>query len=580
MATKTQYDSEQQLWRDVTRGDTQAFEQLVSKYQSAVSAVAFSIVGDFSSSQDIAQETFWAAWKTRDKLRDSSRLGGWLCGIARNMARQWRRHKNRRDEISHSQSGFEPQSSFDDPVDQFISQEEESLVWKTLEKIPQNYREVLTLYYRQGQSIDEVAKSLGLSNAAARQRLSRGREMLRGRISQLIEGVLDRSNPSRTFTTRVMAGISAAGVVSQSATASASMGTVAKSSVAVATAKGLAGGSMAGLAGGLLGAFGGLGGAWLGSWVPAQLAPTETERQLLMERARAVLRVGVVYAICVLVLTLGMVWGHVQWLVFALGMFAITMALVGWGSLHAVRTQALVARLRKELSPEEDPNLSKFAKKFQGTSKRGRQVFRGRRFTSSMTLFGLPILDVQVSDPIQSQAAKPDRSNVRVARGWIAIGDTAKGVLVAIGGRAMGLLAIGGASCGVVSVGGVSVGLFSLGGLALGALAFGGAAIGYDACGGAAMGWHSAAGGGALAYHVAAGGGALASEYAIGGAALAAEVNTDLAQEIAESESYFSLLSKQWLITLVVVASVVIPTCSLPVFYTREFNQDELTSKG
>ena len=177
---KPHLNSEQQLWRNVIKGDTGAFEQLVGKYQSAVSAVAFSIVGDFSSSQDIAQETFWAAWKTRDKLRDSSRLGAWLCGIARNMARQWRRKKHRTHEVGSSSLVYEPQSAQADPADEFISQEEESLVWKSLERIPPNYREVLVLYYRQGKSIDEVANSLGLTNAAARQRLSRGREILTG----------------------------------------------------------------------------------------------------------------------------------------------------------------------------------------------------------------------------------------------------------------------------------------------------------------------------------------------------------------------------------------------------------------
>ncbi len=579
-SSKSQFNTEQQLWREVTRGDTGAFEQLVVKYQSAVSAVAFSIVGDFSSSQDIAQETFWAAWKTREKLRDSSRLGAWLCGIARNMARQWRRRKIRIGEVQQSNLAFEPQSSSIDPTDQFISQEEESLVWKTLEQIPENYREVLTLYYRQGQSIDEVAGSLGLTNAAARQRLARGREMLRGRISSLIEGVLDRSNPSRTFTARVMAGLTAFGVAGHSASASAAtMGSMAKGSAAIATAKVLAGGSMVGLLGGLIGTLGGIGGTWFGTWLPAQLAPTETERQLLLERARLTIGVGLFYALGVLLLSLLLSFSLLAPMVFLSGLIGLSLPFTGWTILQAVKTQTLVKLLRKELSPVEDPNQSKLAAKFQDKSNSATIRVCGRRYTSSISLFGLPLIDIQVSDPTLNNLSRLDRSQALVAKGWIAIGDVAKGVLFAAGGRSYGAVAVGGFSCGLISVGGMSIGLLSFGGLALGALAFGGAALGYDACGGVAIGWHSAAGGAALAYYVAAGGGALAKEFAVGGGALAAEVNTELANQIADKESFIALIEKQWLVTVVTLSAVVLPVLFLPLFYTRKMVLGESKDK-
>lgn len=566
---KPQLDSEHQLWRNVVKGDTAAFEKLVLKYQSAVSAVAFSIIGDFSISQDIAQETFWAAWNTREKLRDASRLGAWLCGIARNMAKQWRRKKIRVGEVENSNISFEPSSAWEDPAERFISEEEESIVWKTLEQIPDNYREVLVLYYRQGNSIEQVAETLGLTNAAARQRLARGREMLRGRISSLIEGVLDRSNPSRTFTARVMAGITATGVAGHSAVASAaSLTSATKSTAAVAAAKVLASGSMAGIAGGLIGVLGGLGGAWFGSWLPAQFAPTETERQLLLERSRPVLGVGILYSIGVFALSLAMVYSPAQLLTLLFGLMGLTMPFIAWVVFHTIRTQSLVNKLRKEISPEEDPNQSKMSSS-QKERNEGARI-RGRKYTSSFTLFGLPLIDIQVSDPMHSTKVLPNQQKPRVARGWIAIGDVAQGLLLAIGGRAVGGVAVGGVTAGLVSVGGLSLGLLSLGGLALGLIAMGGAAVGYDACGGAAAGWHSAAGGGAVAYHVAAGGGAVAHDFAVGGAAIANEANTELAKAMVEKESYFRLIQSPWFTTLVTVVAVVVPMMFLPLFYTRD----------
>ncbi len=72
------------LWQMTCRDDKQAFEELVRRHQSVVSAVAYNGCGDLTQSEDIAQETFWAAWRERAALLDPSRLRAWLCGIARN----------------------------------------------------------------------------------------------------------------------------------------------------------------------------------------------------------------------------------------------------------------------------------------------------------------------------------------------------------------------------------------------------------------------------------------------------------------------------------------------------------------
>ena len=69
------------LWQMTCRDDREAFEELVRWHQSVVSAVAYNGCGDLTQSEDIAQETFWAAW------RDPTRLRAWLCGVARNLPR-------------------------------------------------------------------------------------------------------------------------------------------------------------------------------------------------------------------------------------------------------------------------------------------------------------------------------------------------------------------------------------------------------------------------------------------------------------------------------------------------------------
>ena len=57
--------SDAELWRLVLQGNTSAFEVLVRRHQSMVSAVAYSTCGNLALSEDVAQETFWTAWRQR-----------------------------------------------------------------------------------------------------------------------------------------------------------------------------------------------------------------------------------------------------------------------------------------------------------------------------------------------------------------------------------------------------------------------------------------------------------------------------------------------------------------------------------
>jgi DNA-directed RNA polymerase specialized sigma24 family protein len=68
-------------------GDRDAFAQIVARYQSLVCSVAYSGTGSLSLSEDVAQDTFVAAWKQLGELREPEKLCAWLCGIARNITR-------------------------------------------------------------------------------------------------------------------------------------------------------------------------------------------------------------------------------------------------------------------------------------------------------------------------------------------------------------------------------------------------------------------------------------------------------------------------------------------------------------
>ena len=164
------------------RGEHAAFGALVERYQNVVSAVSYSRTRDQALSEDVAQETFLAAWRQLDQLREAGRLRAWLCGIARNLARKARRRSSR-ETATEIVDGVARENPFDDVCEA----QAERVVGEALARVPETYRDVLVLYYREHRSIRDVASALDLTEAAALQRLARGRQYLADSVTGLVE---------------------------------------------------------------------------------------------------------------------------------------------------------------------------------------------------------------------------------------------------------------------------------------------------------------------------------------------------------------------------------------------------------
>src|SRR5208283_4924452 len=65
-------------------GSRDAFRQIVERYQTLICSLAYNATGNVSQSEDVAQETFLAAWTDLRSLREPTKLRSWLCGIVRN----------------------------------------------------------------------------------------------------------------------------------------------------------------------------------------------------------------------------------------------------------------------------------------------------------------------------------------------------------------------------------------------------------------------------------------------------------------------------------------------------------------
>lgn len=180
------------------------FAELVTRYHALVCAVAYGATGDRALSEDVAQDTFVVAWRGRHTLRDPARMRQWLCAIARHLALNTRR--DRRHEPLEDAAAVAGDVDLHARLEQH---ERDALVWEAIAAIPETYRVALVLYYREDKSIAEVATLLGISQANALQRLSRGRRHLERGVEDLVERSLSSSKPDRARHQAVLAAVAA-----------------------------------------------------------------------------------------------------------------------------------------------------------------------------------------------------------------------------------------------------------------------------------------------------------------------------------------------------------------------------------
>ncbi|MCU0914368.1 MAG: sigma-70 family RNA polymerase sigma factor [Planctomycetes bacterium] len=219
MFERTKDDRE--LLRASLQGNSKAFGVLVSRYQSLVCAITYSTTGSVERSEELAQEVFLRAWRSLSQLQDLSRFRAWLSSIARSTVLNWHRDRER-DVVSRAAPldwAADKASDESGPEEAAMIQEQKAVVQQALAGIPESLREPLILYYREQMSIPEVARQFDLTENAARQRIARGRSLLRRQVARMVETTIARTRPGKAFTTAVLVCI---------------VGTAGKSSAAVA----------------------------------------------------------------------------------------------------------------------------------------------------------------------------------------------------------------------------------------------------------------------------------------------------------------------------------------------------------
>lgn len=152
-------------------GSSAAFGELVARHQQAVRGFLRRICRNWADAEDLAQDTFVAAWENLGKYSAGSSLRSWLCGIAYHRCLTYMRGRSRsaaRDAAYSDANDAAPAPSGDDRMD----------LTAALAGLPLDQRAAVVLCLSAGFSHGEAAETLGLPLGTVKSHVLRGKAKL------------------------------------------------------------------------------------------------------------------------------------------------------------------------------------------------------------------------------------------------------------------------------------------------------------------------------------------------------------------------------------------------------------------
>ncbi|CAG9424513.1 TPA: RNA polymerase sigma factor RpoE [Providencia alcalifaciens] len=185
--------TDQILVEKVQKGDQQAFNLLVIKYQHKVASLVSRYVPQ-ADVPDVAQESFIKAYRAIGSFRGDSAFYTWLYRIAVNTAKNYLVAQDRRPPASDLEASdaenFESAGALKEisnPENLMLSEELKRVVFRTIESLPEDLRMAITLRELDGLSYEEIAEVMDCPVGTVRSRIFRAREAIDEKVQPLIQ---------------------------------------------------------------------------------------------------------------------------------------------------------------------------------------------------------------------------------------------------------------------------------------------------------------------------------------------------------------------------------------------------------
>ena len=156
-------------------------EDLMRQHGNAVLRTAYSYVKDKDAAEDLFQEVFIKAYYNMDKFRGDCSIRSWLIRITINVCKDYLKSAYQQKVVPMME--FEEDAIVsDNDFEEIETADRNEMIRRTVETLPDTYREVVVSVYFNEMSVAETAASLGIAEGTVKSRLSRARDMLKNKL--------------------------------------------------------------------------------------------------------------------------------------------------------------------------------------------------------------------------------------------------------------------------------------------------------------------------------------------------------------------------------------------------------------
>ena len=172
--------------RKVLAGDKESFRFLVDKYQRFAIGLAYGMVNNEDSANEVAQDSMVKAFENLSKLQDITKFHSWLFGIVKNTSLMYLKKRRNRGNVSldglmdSNFSAIDPKEGGADV--KYMEEQRKQAVWSAIQSLGEKYRDVIILFHFYSKSYEEIGTVLGLEQKGVDSRLHRARIMLRDKL--------------------------------------------------------------------------------------------------------------------------------------------------------------------------------------------------------------------------------------------------------------------------------------------------------------------------------------------------------------------------------------------------------------
>jgi RNA polymerase sigma factor (sigma-70 family) len=163
----------------VRKGNVQAFSVLVEKYQKLVYTLALKLLKKPEEAEEMAQDTFIKAFQKLDSYEGKSKFSTWLYSITYNACiSELRKRRIEFKSLDDTRISDQDEMKMHDYYREVRKEDQEKYLNLALEKLPEDDQVLVTLYYYENQSMDEISTITGLTVSNIKVKIHRARKKM------------------------------------------------------------------------------------------------------------------------------------------------------------------------------------------------------------------------------------------------------------------------------------------------------------------------------------------------------------------------------------------------------------------